>query len=97
MSEQGKRKLLKGPLTPISHSSMSHRSSYSQPVFTKGEIGFERKTSRKASKGQPFLPLHITPVGINASIDVLFSSSQLPQPFLDPKVMARRRAQQEKA
>ena len=54
MEEGQKRKLLKGPLVPINPCAMTHTTSYSQPVSTKGALVFEKnekKPDRKAAKG----------------------------------------------
>lgn len=52
MAENKSRKLFSGRLKPIAHCNMTHRISYSQPVFTKGEMGFERIIDKKATKGE---------------------------------------------
>ena len=81
---------------------MSHKTAYSQPVSTKGELLFEKQPARKAAKGQLLLAMDSfddyqiqdLSVLITIRLDILFSSSNIPQPFLDPKIMVQRKAQQ---
>lgn len=95
MAADPERRLFKGPLMPIKEPGRGSHMSYSQPASTKGEVWFEKKAKEKAAKGWLFREPRTNQRQesfVLIIVDIIFSSSKIPQPFLDPKSMAQRPA-----
>ena len=93
------RPLLKGPLHPPGFQRDHSATSYSQPVVSSGELYLDKKPKDTGVKG---VTCRVIFCGSTMMLticrkEVIFDSGKLPQPFLDPKVMDRRKREREEA